>query len=277
MNNGLNETIPEDAPKGERLQNILSHRGIASRRHAAELIAQGRVTVNGRVIREPGFRVDIERDEICFEGRPLQKEHEECHTVLLYKPRGVICSADNSRGQTVCDMMREFYTERLVPVGRLDKDTEGLLLLSNDGELCKLMTHPRYGFHKTYIVKVEGVLDRPRLDLLRSRMEIDGYLIQPVDVRVLKTGRDNIHRLQFTLTEGRNRQIRKMCEQAGLTVLELKRTRIGPLYIAAMKPGDFRELADSEIEMLKNKAHRNASGQKRPSSPPPDDGDRLGW
>ena len=276
MNNGMNEVESPGEPKGERLQNILSHRGIASRRHAADLIVQGRVTVNGRVVREPGFRVEIERDEICYEGRPLQKEHEEVHTVLLYKPRGVISSADNSRGQTVCDMMREYYPERLVPVGRLDKDTEGLLLLSNDGELCKLMTHPRYGFHKTYIAKVSGVLDRPQLDLLRSRMEIDGYLIQPVDVRVLKTGRDNVHRLQFTLTEGRNRQIRKMCQQAGLAVLELKRTRIGPLYIAAMKPGDFRELADTEVTMLKNKAKRNAAAQRRPTSPAPDD-DRLGW
>lgn len=238
-------------PKGERLQNVLSHRGVASRRHAAEMIAGGAVSVNGSVIREPGFRVTIGKDSIKVNGKKLSIEEEEHHTVLLYKPRGLICGADNSQGETVCDLMREEFPERLVPVGRLDKDSEGLLLLSNDGELIERMTHPRYGHKKVYIARVAGHMTEEKMKVLRSRLEIDGYLIQRVDVEVLHVGRDNVHKLAFTLTEGRNRQIRKMCALAGFTVLNLARVSIGPLKIRNMQPGDWRELSDEEIRQLK--------------------------
>ncbi|MBP5321531.1 MAG: rRNA pseudouridine synthase [Kiritimatiellae bacterium] len=238
-------------PEGERLQNILSHRGVASRRHAAEMIAAGAVTVNGKVVIEPGLRVVIGRDKIAVNGKPLETETEELHTVLLYKPRGIICSADNSRGETVCDLMREEYAERLVPVGRLDKDTEGLLLLSNDGELINTMTHPRYGHTKTYIARVAGHFSDEKIAVLRSRMEIDGYLIRPVEVEVLRVGQNHIHKIAFTLSEGRNRQIRKMCAAAGFTILDLIRVRIGPLKIRNMEPGDWRELSEEEIRQLK--------------------------
>jgi 23S rRNA pseudouridine2605 synthase len=244
---------PSTAPqeKGDRLQNVLSHRGIASRRHAAEMIEAGEVSVNGKVVLEPGFRVDPAKDAVKVHGHALPRQTEELHTVLLYKPKGLICSADSSRGETVCDLMRQEYPERLVPVGRLDKDTEGLLLLSNDGELTNLMTHPRYGHTKTYIARVAGHMTDEKLDLLRSRMEIDGYVIRPVEVEILHIGDNNVHKLAFTLGEGRNRQIRKMCAIAGFTVLDLVRVRIGPLKIRNMEPGDWRELSEEEVRQLK--------------------------
>jgi 23S rRNA pseudouridine2605 synthase len=147
--------------------------------------------------------------------------------------------------------MKQHFTERLVPVGRLDKESEGLLLLSNDGELTNIMTHPRYGHTKTYIARVAGQMEERKLDILRSRLEIDGYLIQPVKVEVLKVGQDHTHKIAFTLSEGRNKQIRKMCSLAHFVVLELVRVRIGPLKICNMKPGEFRELTEAEVNQLK--------------------------
>ena len=250
-------TTPRTAPQraraaaGERLQNVLSHRGIASRRHAAEWIAAGAVTVNGHTVYEPGARVQPERDEICVRGERLPKQTERSRTILLYKPRGLICSADSTRGETVCDLMRPHFSERLVPVGRLDKESEGLLLMSNDGELTHCMTHPRFGHTKTYLARVAGRMEESKIETLRSRLDIDGYVIQPVQVEVLKVGHDNTHRLAFTLAEGRNRQIRKMCSLAHFVVLSLTRVRIAFLKIGNMQPGEWRELSDSEVRSLK--------------------------
>lgn len=244
---------------GERLQSVLSHRGVCSRRRAAEIIASGAVQVNGKTVLERGFRVNPAKDRISVNGKMLSKDVEEHHTVLLYKPRGILSSADNSRGETVCDLLKKDFPQRLVPVGRLDKETEGLLLLSNDGEFCKLMTHPRYGCKKTYFVRVAGRYTEEKIATLRSRMDIDGYIIRPVTVEVLKIGRDNVHKLSFTLAEGRNRQIRKMCAQVGFTVLQLKRMRIGTLHIGEMKPGDWRELPQADVETLKRRARAIAA------------------
>jgi len=278
MEKNTKNTQPPTAPKndkGDRLQNVLSHRGIASRRHAADMIAQGLVTVNGALVTEPGFRVNPETDEIVASGERLAKTTEPLRTVLLYKPRGFISSADNTRGETVCDLLRPHFRERLVPVGRLDKESEGLLLMSNDGELTHVMTHPRYGHTKTYIARVAGHMETQKIDLLRSRMEIDGYMIQPVEVEILKVGRDHTHKLAFTLSEGRNRQIRKMCSLAHFTVLDLTRVRIGPLKIMNMQPGQWRELTDAEVRALKKPVPsvprplpQPSGARKRPSDTP---------
>ncbi len=260
------------AAAGERLQNVLSRRGIASRRHAADLIAAGGVTVNGATVTEPGFRVDPAVDDIRVRGERLSKEPEARRTILLYKPRGLISSSDSSQGETVCDYMRQFVPERLVPVGRLDKESEGLLLMSNDGELTHVMTHARFGHTKTYIARVAGHMEERKIALLRSPLEIDGYAIRPVEVEVLNVGRDHTHKLAFTLSEGRNRQIRKMCSLAGFTVLSLTRVRIGPLRIGNMRPGDWRELSKAECAALKspasarhfpNRTNTGSSGAKR--------------
>ncbi len=242
---------PQKEEPGERLQNVLSHRGVASRRHAADMIANGEVTVNGTLVTEPGFRVNPDMDEIRVRGERLAKETERLRTILLYKPQGLICAADNAQGETVCDLMRQHIPERLVPVGRLDKESDGLLLMSNDGDLTQIMTHPRYGHTKTYIARVAGHMEDRKIELLRSRMEIDGYFIQPVEVEVLKVGKDHTHKLAFTLNEGRNRQIRKMCSLASFVVLTLTRVRIGPLKICNMQPGEWRELTEAEIRSLK--------------------------
>ncbi|MCL1920672.1 MAG: rRNA pseudouridine synthase [Kiritimatiellaeota bacterium] len=249
--NQTSKTTPQ-AREGERLQNVLARRGVASRRHAAEIIEQGDVTVNGSLVTEPGFRVNPEADEIRVNGRVLPMAEERKRTILLYKPPGLICGADNAQGETVCDFMGRYMPERLVPVGRLDKESEGLLLMSNDGDLVNVMTHPRYGHTKTYIARVAGHMEERKMKILRSRLEIDGYVIRPVEVEILKVGRDHTHQIAFTLAEGRNRQIRKMCSAAGFVVLSLTRVRIGPVKICNMKPGEWRELSPSEISALKN-------------------------
>ncbi|MDA3923922.1 MAG: pseudouridine synthase [Kiritimatiellae bacterium] len=260
-----NDTIQTDNDSshnsGERLQNVLAKRGIASRRGAADIIKAGEVSVNGETIREPGIRVNPRKDNISVQGKKIAKTTEKKKTVLLYKPRGLICSADNSQGDTVCDLLSQQIPERLVPVGRLDKDSEGLLIMSNDGDLTNILTHPRYGHKKSYNVRVSGEMDESKLIILRSRMDIDGYFIKPVEVNLLKSNRNNIHKLTFTLSEGRNRQIRKMCEQVGLRIVALQRTRIGPLRVGNMEPGDWRELHQNDIDALIRKG-REAEGDK---------------
>lgn len=230
----------------ERLQNILAKRGIASRRHAAEIILSGRVTVDGSVMTEPGGRVES-CSAIGVDGIVLTANREPARTILIYKPKGLICSADDSQGATVMDIIPNF-PERLVPVGRLDKESEGLLLMSNDGVLINRLTHPRFGQSKRYEVTLAGRMTREKMDVLTGPMEIDGYAIRPVEISLLKEGRDNVHVLEFILHEGRNRQIRKMCRLAGFTVLELRRTAIGTLVDFSLQPGEWRDLLPDELK-----------------------------
>lgn len=234
----------------ERLQNILSHAGVASRRRAAEIIAAGRVTVDGLVVKEPGARVDPAQAEIAVDGRPLAAA-EAKRTVMLYKPVGVLSSmSDPFGGRTVAELVKT--PERLVPVGRLDKDSEGLLLLSNDGDLTLRLTHPRYAHEKTYVVRAAGRWDEDKLRVLRGSVKMpDGYMTRPVPVRVLKEPFNNVTTLEFRLREGRKRQIRYMCAAAHLVVVSLRRVAVGRLALdPALKPGDWRDLTDAELEML---------------------------
>ena len=237
----------------ERLQNILSHRGVASRRGAAAMIEEGRVTVDGAVVREPGARFDPASAEIAVDGTPLGAAAEKTRTIMMYKPAGVLSTvSDPFGGKTVLDLVRGQVRERLVPVGRLDKDSEGLLLLSNDGDLTYRLTHPRFEHEKTYIVRAAGRWSEEKLATLRSDVEMpDGYRIRPVPVEVVRIGRDNVHVLCFRLREGRKRQIRYMCSAAHLVVLSLKRVAIGRLRLPDdMRPGAWRDLAPSERNML---------------------------
>ena len=239
----------------ERLQNVLSHRGVASRRHAAEIIAAGRVTVDGRVVTEPGARVDPAAVRITVDGQPLGAAAEKTRTILMYKPAGVLSTlSDPFGGRTVADLLRGKVHERLVPVGRLDKDSEGLLLLSNDGDLTYRLTHPRFEHEKTYIVRAAGRWSEEKLATLRSAVEMpDGYRIRPVPVEVVRIGRDNVHVLCFKLREGRKRQIRYMCSAAHLVVLSLKRVAIGRLRLPEdLQPGAWRDLAPDERNLLMN-------------------------
>lgn len=246
----------------ERLQNILSKRGLASRRHAAALILDGRVTVNRQVVLEPGFRVTLPQDVVTLDGVIVPAVEERHRTILLNKPRGVICSASSEQGQTVCDLLREL-PERLVPVGRLDKESEGLLLLSNDGELIDHMTHPRYGQSKRYEVLVAGRCDGETLRRLRAPMVLDGYTIRPCEIRLLKeeNSPSALTTLEFTLHEGRNRQIRKMCREVGLRVVRLRRIAIGALTDFRLRPGQWRDLSPGELRLLKQEHYLSTSHQ----------------
>ena len=239
----------------ERLQNILSHRGVASRRGAAAMIEEGRVTVDGAVVREPGARFDPASAEIAVDGTPLGAVAEKTRTIMMYKPAGVLSTvSDPFGGKTVLDLVRGQVRERLVPVGRLDKDSEGLLLLSNDGDLTYRLTHPRFEHEKTYVVRAAGRWSEEKLATLRSAVEMpDGYRIRPVPVEVVRIGRDNVHVLCFKLREGRKRQIRYMCSAAHLVVLSLKRVAIGGLRLPEdLQPGAWRDLAPEERNLLLN-------------------------
>ena len=237
------------ATGGERLQNILARTGVASRRGAAALIESGAVSVDGIVVKEPGARFSPDA-KVRVHGR-LVSSAEAKRTIVLYKPVGVLSTMSDPFGErTVAEIVRT--PERLVPVGRLDKDSEGLLLMSNDGDLVNRLTHPRFEHAKTYIVKTAGRWSREKLATLRSPITLDdGYTIRPVPVEVLGEGHDNTQLLKFTLREGRKRQIRKMCSAAHLVVLSLKRVAVGAFNLPPeLKPGEWRDLTPCETAAL---------------------------
>jgi 23S rRNA pseudouridine2605 synthase len=222
--------------EGIRLQKVLSQAGIASRRAAEKLIADGRVSVNGKTILEMGVKVDPGKDEIRVDGRRI-KGVSQLRYILLYKPAGYVTTrSDPQRRRTVLDLLAG-VREYVYPVGRLDYDTEGLLLLTNDGELAARLTHPRHGVARTYEARVAGMPDREAIERLRNGIPLDGRRTLPADV--------------VLLNEGRNRQVRRMCEAVGHPVQHLKRTRFGTLADRRLKPGEWRELATQEVESLK--------------------------
>ena len=245
----------------ERLQNILAHAGVASRRGAAALIESGVVTVDGIVVKEPGARFE-EGVLIKVNGKAISAE-EKHRTIVLYKPVGVLSTmSDPFGGRTVADLIygangqdarSTRVAERLVPVGRLDKDSEGLLLMSNDGTLVNELTHPRFNHTKTYLVKVAGRWSAEKLKTLRSPLTLDdGYTIRPVPVEVVQEWENNTRLLKFVLSEGRKRQIRKMCSAAHLVVLTLKRVKVGNFELPSdLQPGEWRDLTEAELKLLR--------------------------
>lgn len=235
--------------EGERLQNILAHAGVASRRGAAALVESGVVTVDGLVVKEPGARFAATAD-IRVNGRPLVAA-ERKRTVVLNKPAGVLSTmSDPFGGPTVAELVKT--PERLVPVGRLDRDSEGLLLMSNDGDLVNRLTHPRFEHRKTYLVKVAGRWSADKLATLRSPLTLDdGYTIRPVPVEEVRDLGANVRLLKFVLKEGRKRQIRKMCSAAHLVVLSLRRVAVGAFDLPRdLAPGAWRDLTADEIASL---------------------------
>ncbi len=238
----------------ERLQKLLSQAGIASRRAAEKLIADGRVSVNGTTVTAMGTKADLGADDIRVDGRRI-KAAERSRYILLNKPSGVVSTrSDPQRRRTVVDLLRG-VPEYVYPVGRLDYDTEGLLLLTNDGDLAATLTHPRHGVERTYEVKVAGMPDDDALTRLRTGIPLDGRRTLPADVSVVNKGRrDRDGVLLMTIREGRNRQVRRMCEAVGHPVRELRRTRIGPIQDRRLKPGQWRELRDDEVTALRKSA-----------------------
>jgi 23S rRNA pseudouridine2605 synthase len=239
----------------DRLQKILSHAGISSRRAAETLIAEGRVTVNGKTVREMGTKADPARDDIRVDGRRV-KGPERLRYILLYKPPGYVTTrSDPQRRRTVMDLISG-VREYVYPVGRLDFDTEGLLLLTNDGDLAAMLTHPRHEVERTYEAHVAGVPDEDAVDRLRRGIPLDGRRTQPADVLLLnKRPHDREGILLITIREGRNRQVRRMLEAVGHPVRKLRRTKIGPLSDRRLKPGEWRDLTAKEVAALQH-AHR---------------------
>ena len=234
----------------DRLQNILAHAGVASRRGAAALIESGVVTVDGIVVKEPGARFE-DGVQIKVNGKAIAAE-EKHRTVVLYKPVGVLSTmSDPFGGKTVAELVKT--PERLVPIGRLDKDSEGLLLMSNDGTLVNELTHPRFNHTKTYLVKVAGRWSEEKLKTLRSPLTLDdGYTIRPVPVEVVEDFGNNTRVLKLVLSEGRKRQIRKMCSAAHLVVLTLKRIKVGNFELPReLQSGEWRDLTDAELKLLR--------------------------
>ena len=232
-----------------RLQKYFSDSGVMSRRAAEAEIAAGHVKVNGQIA-SLGDRVEPGVDKVVWNGRGISPRNKTYTVVALNKPRGYVCTAkDEKDRKQVTDLVRDLGT-RVYPVGRLDMASEGLLLLTDDGEFANLMMHPRHHVPKIYRVTVKGALTEHRLELLRSPLEIDGTPIQLVEVTVLEQKEDGA-KLEMCLYEGRNRQIRKMCELANLQVSRLRRTHIGGISVNGIAPGTYRKLSEQEIADLR--------------------------
>ena len=226
----------------ERLQKILSARGIASRRAAEKMIADGRVSVNGTVACL-GQTADPDHDEILLDGKPLPVTADTVY-IMLHKPRGFVTTMSDEKGRrTAFDLVADCGL-RVYPVGRLDMDSEGLLLFTNDGDFANAMTHPKHEVDKTYLAWVEH-FDMLSMEKLQQPISLDGYTIRPPKVRVVKPGL-----LEITIHEGRNRQVRRMCEAAGMYVTRLKRVREGDLFLGDLPLGKWRYLTPKEVQLL---------------------------
>src|SRR3954454_6602892 len=239
-------------PEGERLQKILSAAGVASRRLSEELITQGRVSVNGKTVTELGTRADPGVDEIKVDGRRIKNDQRRRY-ILLNKPRGYITTRSDPEGRpTVMDLMKG-VREYVYPVGRLDYDSEGLLILTNDGELAARLTHPRHEVEKVYEARVKGVPDERTLDRLARGVTIEGRRTAPAKVRasepfVRGSGEQTV--IEHSIHEGRQRQVRKMFDAVGHPVVRLKRVRIGPITDPEIAPGDLAELPAEEVQKV---------------------------
>jgi 23S rRNA pseudouridine2605 synthase len=228
--------------EGERLQKTLARLGFGSRRVCEELIAEGRVTVNGKVA-DLGRRIDLDADSVEVDGAPVGVRPGLVH-YLLNKPRGVVTTAADTHGRPVVVELVP-AEPRVFPVGRLDADTEGLLLLTNDGDLAHRLTHPSFGVDKEYVAEVEGRPSPAAVRRLREGIDLEDGPTAPAKVAVVEP---NV--LRITVHEGRNRQVRRMCEAVGHPVVRLVRTRIGPIVDRSLKPGAWRALTTTEVRAL---------------------------
>lgn len=231
----------------ERLQKVIANSGYTSRRKAEELILNGKVRVNGKIIYELGTKVN-ENDDIIVNGKPLIKQLKEYY--LLYKPRGVITStSDEKERKTVVDLIDT--AKRIYPVGRLDYDTTGALLLTNDGELTNILTHPSSEVDKVYVAKVKGLIGKEQIRTLENGVMIDGVKTSKATARVKNYDKKTDHSIvELTIHEGRNHQVKKMFEAIGYTVLKLRRERYAFLDLTGLKSGEYRKLNPKEVKKL---------------------------
>ena len=233
----------------ERLQKYLAECGIASRRKCEEYITQGKVQVNGKTITELGVKVNPEKDKITFEGKNVKQEERKVY-ILLNKPIGYVTTSDEQFGRDkVLDLVK--VRERVVPVGRLDMYTSGALILTNDGDFVYKVTHPKHEITKTYTVTVKGIIKNEEVEQLRKGVKIDDYTTRPAKVKILKTDEEkDISRLEITIHEGKNRQVRRMCESVGRRVIALHRSKIGNIGVKDIELVKWRYLKDFEVKTL---------------------------
>lgn len=232
-----------------RLQKFMAQCGIASRRKSEEIIASKRVKVNGVIVTELGYKIDPLIDIVTVDGKRIKHREKKVY-IIMNKPKGYVTTvSDEYNRKTVLDLIRDIK-ERVYPVGRLDYDTSGLLILTNDGELAYRLIHPKFEVVKTYIATIEGKPNNDELEKFRNGLEIDGYITSDAEIEILSSINDkSVVRIQ--IHEGKNRQIRKMCDKIGHPVTSLKRIAIGDLELGTLKKGCWRFLNDNEIEYLK--------------------------
>ena len=230
-----------------RLQKFLANAGVASRRKCEELILEGKVSVNGKVIQELGSKINPDVDKVTYCGKEVTDNEKKVY-ILLNKPIGYVTTAkDQFNRDTVLNLVK--VKERVVPVGRLDMYTSGALILTNDGDFVYKVTHPKHEITKTYTVTLHGIVTNEAVEKLKIGVEIEDYVTKPAKVKILKTDEEkNISRLEITIHEGKNRQVRKMCEAVGYKVLALHRSKIGNIGVKDIKIGNWRYLRQNEVE-----------------------------
>ena len=234
-----------------RLQKYISALGLMSRRAAEKEIENGKIKVNGQKA-ELGQKINPEKDRVTYNGKTLtQKPFERNVYIMLNKPRGYVTTlSDDKARKCVAELVKDVKT-RVYPVGRLDMDSEGLLLFTNDGDLANKLTHPKHNIPKIYHVRVKGEITPEQLKALSKPMTIDGYEIMPVKCEII-TRKEGFTVIRMELYEGRNRQIRKMCEQVGLEILKLQRVAVGNIKLGDLAPGKWRHLTKTQVDYLKN-------------------------
>lgn len=239
----------------ERLQKVIAHAGVASRRKAEKLITDGKVTVNGKVVTELGTKVG-KNDDVEVEGVPIDKEEPVYY--LLYKPRGVISSVSDDKGRKVVTDYLPEVKERIFPIGRLDYDTSGLIILTNDGEFANMLMHPSHEVDKVYIAKTKGIPSPEQLKQLKKGFTVEGEYLKAVHAKINSTDtRKNTAIVQIILHEGKNRQVRRMFDALGFPLDKLKRERYGSLDLHGLNAGDYRPLKPFEVKQLRQLADKN--------------------
>jgi len=230
-----------------RLQHFLAQAGVGSRRQCEKLITAGRIRVNDQVVQKLGTKIDPEHDEVCVDNKPVGTEKK--FYVVLHKPRGYLSSVIDRRGRPTVSELVEDLPARLYPVGRLDMDTEGVLLMTNDGIFCYRMTHPRFEIKKTYLAEVKGKPSQQALAELRKGVKMEDGKTWPAEVKLIESAK-NYSTLEIAIHEGRKRQVKKMCKAVGHPVERLNRIEFGGIRLGNLKPGQYRLLSDSERKRL---------------------------